>query len=181
MDFVRSKWSGLVKAYKHYVNPNDNPSEEDKKAFRLLDNAEIGLFIDFVESNPVNIHVRDFSTVNFLIKAQDVANDTNPVKKLLTQDERTARAIKATTYLIEKGIDIDYRDKSGGTALQAAVHWNNFEVAEVLLKRGADPNLGSEKSFLNIPLISATFKQNEKMIVMLISYGANVEEALALA
>jgi hypothetical protein len=50
-----------------------------------------------------------------------------------------------------------------------------------LLKLGADPNLGSTQQFLNIPLISATFKQNEKMIVMLISYGANVEEALALA
>jgi Flp pilus assembly protein TadB len=50
-----------------------------------------------------------------------------------------------------------------------------------LLKFGADPNLGSSERFLNIPLISATFKQNEKMIVMLISYGANVEEALDLA
>jgi hypothetical protein len=174
MDFVKSKWSGLVKAYKHYTNPNDNPTDEDKKAFRLLDNGEVDLFIDFVESNPVNIHIRDFSTVNFLIKAQDVANDTNAVKKLLTQEERTARAIKATEYLVKKGVDINYRDKSGGTALQAAVHWNNFEVAEVLLKHGADPNLGSSERFLNIPLISATFKQNEKMIVMLISYGANV-------
>jgi hypothetical protein len=51
----------------------------------------------------------------------------------------------------------------------------------VLLKHRADPNLGSEQRFLNIPLISATFKNNEKMIVMLISYGANVEDALALA
>jgi ankyrin repeat protein len=82
-----------------------------------------------VESNPVNVHVRDFSTVNFLIKAQDVANDTNPVKKLLTQEERTERAIKATTYLLSKGVDINYRDKSGGTALQAAVHWESYDVA----------------------------------------------------
>ena len=129
----------------------------------------------------MNIHVHDFTSVNYLLKAQDVANDTNQVKKLLTQDERTARAIKATVYLIEKGIDINYRDKSGGTALQAAVHWQNYEVAEVLLKHGADPNLGSMEKFLNIPLISATFKNNQKMIVMLISYGANVDEALDLA
>jgi ankyrin repeat protein len=67
--------------------------------------------------------VRDWTTANLLILAQDIANDTSPEKKLLTQDERTARAIKTTVYLIEKGIDIDYRDKSGGTALQAAVHW----------------------------------------------------------
>jgi ankyrin repeat protein len=44
---------------------------------------------------------------------------------------------------LKKGVNINYRDKNGGTALQAAVHWNNHEVAEVLLKNGADPNLGS--------------------------------------
>lgn len=45
MDFVKGKWTGLVKAYKHYMSPNDNPTEDDKKAFRLLDNAEVNLFI----------------------------------------------------------------------------------------------------------------------------------------
>ena len=106
----------------------------------------------------MNIHVRDYSTVNFLIKAQDVANDTHPCKKLLSEEERMARAIKASIYLIGKGIDINYRDKSGGTALYSAVHWSNFALAEVLLKKGADPNLGSTKHFINLPIISATFK-----------------------
>ena len=41
------------------------------------------MFIDYVDHNPVNINVHDLSTVNFLIKAQDVANGTNPVKKLI--------------------------------------------------------------------------------------------------
>lgn len=125
--------------------------------------------------------MRDWTTANLLILAQDIANDTSPEKKALTQDERTARAIKTTVYLIEKGIDIDYRDKSGGTALQAAVHWENFSVAEVLLKKGANPNLGSIKSFLNLPIISATFKNNRQMMVLLISYGADIEVALELA
>ena len=84
-------------------------------------------------------------------------------------------------YLIEKGIDINYRDKSGGTALQAAVHWHNLELAEALLRKGADPNIGSVKNFLNIPLISAVFKGNKEMMIMLISYGADVEAALKLA
>jgi ankyrin repeat protein len=89
------------------------------------------------------LNVRDYNSVNFLIKAQDVANDTHPCKKLLTAEERIARAIKATLYLLDKGVDINYRDKTGGTALYAAVHWCNIELAEVLLSKGADPNLGS--------------------------------------
>ena len=139
------------------------------------------MFIDYFEQNPVNLHVRDLSTVNFLIKAQDVANGTNPVKKLIPKEERRARALKASLYLIGKGIDINYRDKSGGTALQAAVHWHNLELAETLLRKGANPNLGSVKNFLNIPLISAVYKGNKEMMIMLISYGADVQAALALA
>lgn len=65
--------------------------------------------------------------------------------------------------------------------MQAAVHWQNKDLAEVLLRNGADPNLGSTKSFLNIPLISAVFKGDKEMMIMLISYGADVEQALQLA
>jgi ankyrin repeat protein len=39
------------------------------------------------------------------------------------------RAIKAVKYLLERGVDINYQDKNGITALLAAVHWNNNEVA----------------------------------------------------
>lgn len=64
--------------------------------------------------------------------------------------------------------------------MQSAVHWEHVELAEVLLKHGADPSLGSIERFLNIPLISATFKGNQDMIVLLISYGADVDQALDL-
>jgi hypothetical protein len=49
------------------------------------------------------------------------------------------------------------------------------------LKKGANPNLGSIKSFLNLPIISATFKNNRQMMIILISYGADIEIALELA
>ncbi len=77
-------------------------------------------------------------------------------------------------------MDINYRDKTGGTALYAAVHWQNNTLAEVLLKKGADPNLGSTKQFINLPLISATFKNDIEMMIMLISYGADVDLAFQL-
>ena len=73
----------IVKTTKHWINPNENPTDVDRKAFELLDKGEVDMFIDYVDHNPVNINVHDLSTVNFLIKAQDVANGTNPVKKLI--------------------------------------------------------------------------------------------------
>jgi len=180
MELLKTKFKGYVKAYKHFMNPNENPTEHDKVAFDLLNKAEVDLFIEYAETHPVNIHVRDYNTVNLLIKAQDVANDTHPCKKLLSETERISRAIKATLYLLERGIDINYRDKSGGTALYAAVHWQNTELAEVLLKKGADPNLGSTSNFINVPLLSATVKNNIELIILLISYGADVDLAFAL-
>lgn len=100
---------------------------------------------------------------------------THPCKKLLSEEERIARALKVINYLIDRGVDINYRDKNGGTALYSAVHWQNFELAELLLSRGADPNLGSTEHFINLPLISATIKQNMNLMILLISYGADVE------
>lgn len=40
MQFVKDSWTGLVKSYKHMVNPNDNPTDEDKRAFELLRKGE---------------------------------------------------------------------------------------------------------------------------------------------
>ena len=108
------------------MHPNDNPSEYDKVAFDLLNKAETDLFIEYTDTHPVNIHVRDYSTVNLLIKAQDIANSNHPCKKLLSKEERTARALKASLYLIERGIDINYRDKNGATSLYTAVHWQRI-------------------------------------------------------
>jgi hypothetical protein len=36
MEFVKDKWAHLVKAYKHYANPNDNPTDHDRRALELL-------------------------------------------------------------------------------------------------------------------------------------------------
>jgi hypothetical protein len=51
----------------------------------------------------------------------------------------------------------------------------------VLLKKGANPNIGSEKPLTNLPIVSALLKNNMDMILLLISYGADVEAGLALA
>jgi ankyrin repeat protein len=38
------------------------------------------------------------------------------------------RAVKAIEYLLKRGVDINYRDKNGITALLAACHWENYDT-----------------------------------------------------
>lgn len=77
-------------------------------------------------------------------------------------------------YLVKRGVDIDYQDKNGCTALLSASHWENTSIAGILLNYGANPNLGYDNHgfFLN-PLISAIIKNNKTLIIMLVSYGAD--------
>lgn len=44
----------------------------------------------------------------------------------------------------------------------------------MLLKKGANPNLGNIKHLTNLPIVSALLKNNLEMILLLISYGADV-------
>jgi ankyrin repeat protein len=39
------------------------------------------------------------------------------------------RAVKAMTYLLNRGVDINFRDKNGMTALLTSCHWGNYEAA----------------------------------------------------
>lgn len=43
---------------------------------------------------------------------------------------------KIITYLIQKGVDIHYRSKSGKTTLMMCIHHSNFATGEVLMRSG---------------------------------------------
>jgi ankyrin repeat protein len=75
---------------------------------------------------------------------------------------------------MEKGVDINYRDKNGGTALMAACHWGNNDIAKILLEKGADVNLGTNNQFFTSPLLSAYFKKNLELVNILLQYNADV-------
>src|SRR5688572_8074949 len=48
--------------------------------------------------------------------------------------------LAAVEVLVERGADLDARDKSGRTPLFVAVRANRYEIARYLLDRGADPD-----------------------------------------
>lgn len=73
----------------------------------------------------MNLNVVDYNKASLLIKAQDVANNSNQYKKMFSDEELKHRATKAVKYLLQKGVEINYRDKNGITALLSACHWGN--------------------------------------------------------
>ncbi|XP_014225672.1 ankyrin-1-like [Trichogramma pretiosum] len=50
-------------------------------------------------------------------------------------------------------VEIDARDKLGWTALNSALYYGNKRAAELLLRRGADPNVGDAEGFTPLHVI----------------------------
>jgi ankyrin repeat protein len=81
--------------------------------------------------------------------------------------------------LLEKGAKTNVKDHQGYTPLWHAAlqqvnntaqqQANSVKIAEMLLKHGADPNLGTEP-----PLITACNSRNFELIKSLVQYGADV-------
>lgn len=141
------------------------------------------MFIQFIVQNPdINLNVVDYNKASLLIKAQDVANNSNHYKKMFSDEELKNRAIKAVSYLLKRGVDINYRDKNGITALLSACHWENNDIAKLLLENGADPNLASNiNGFYTSPLISGYLKKNLELVVILAQYNVDVEDSIEMS
>ena len=71
------------------------------------------------------------------------ANDLTLLMWACGPDEKVpeAQAIEVVTYLLDAGVHIDDRDDRGRTALMIAAEGGHGEIADLLLKRGADPAL----------------------------------------
>jgi ankyrin repeat protein len=71
------------------------------------------------------------------------ANDLTLLMWASGPDEKVpeAQAIEVVSYLLDSGAHIDDRDDRGRTALMIAAEGGHSEIADLLLKRGADPSL----------------------------------------
>jgi ankyrin repeat protein len=77
---------------------------------------------------------------------------------------------------LAQGDDPDMPQPDGTTALAWAVYWDNQEVAQELIRRGADVNAGN---YIGVtPLILAVRNRNITMVGNLLEAGANPDVAL---
>lgn len=78
--------------------------------------------------------------------------------------------------LLEQGLDIDSRDERGNTALALAVYLanrdKNYARVKLLLKNGANPDIGDFESYT--PLMYIASVGNEKLMSLFIKHGVNL-------
>lgn len=78
-----------------------------------------------------------------------------------------------TKELVNKGVDINYQDKSyGSTALILACQYNFVDIAKFLIENGADLNLQANNGYT--PLIAAASVSVE-LTELLLSKGADIK------
>lgn len=79
---------------------------------------------------------------------------------------------KETKILLEKGADINEKDKIGITPLIKAVEKGDKEMIEMLIKKGANINDNDIDGFT--PLIIATYNSNTDTVKILLNQGVGI-------
>lgn len=74
--------------------------------------------------------------------------------------------------LISYGVDIDFQDDRGKTALMLAIEYGNYDMARILIKGGASVN--SQDDAGNSALSYMAMFSRKKLLKILINNGANV-------
>lgn len=81
---------------------------------------------------------------------------------------------EAIKLLIDKGADINFKDKYGNTVLMNACIMNNTELVKLLLENGADINAKDKDGYTALDLASINENnENNEIIKILENAGAN--------
>lgn len=81
----------------------------------------------------------------------------------------SANRLEGVVLLINKGVDVNFRDIAGFTPLIIAARKNYLQIVEALLKAGARPDIADD--YGQTPLM---FTRDAGVIALLIRYKANV-------
>ena len=83
-------------------------------------------------------------------------------------------SIEGMESLIQRGADLNARNKAGWTPLHIAVAENSYDKAKMLLEAGADVNATIDRQEDDTPLHLVSWTDNVKMAQLLIKHGASL-------
>ena len=117
----------------------------------------------------------DLAAANIALrKAQAFSPEDNELITALLKTDKTKLLIKEI-----EGLDINSSSSDGNTALSNQVATKAYNNVEFLLQAGADPNKKEVSDhIMSHPLIISAVNRDEKMIKLLIRYGADPNENL---
>ena len=102
----------------------------------------------------------------------DLARTSNWDSVLFVQDKKKSKCVEILNILVEKGVDINAKDKSGWTPLHTAVANKNDALVKALISNGADLTIKDESGWT--PLHTAVANKNDALVKALISSGADL-------
>ncbi|CAG0912187.1 unnamed protein product, partial [Cyprideis torosa] len=86
---------------------------------------------------------------------------------IANEDERSplhqAESAETAELLIQKGAEVNAKDRRGMTPLFVATDWNHYSVVEVLLANGADPSIANEDE--RSPLHQAESAETAELLI----------------
>jgi len=79
---------------------------------------------------------------------------------------------KTVKFLVKNNVDVNFADKNGVTSLHYAAHNKDKDMAEILIKAGADVNAQTKHSKVT-PLYVAADNNQFELVKMLLDAGAD--------
>jgi len=115
----------------------------------------------------------DTITLHEVIIRRELARTGISRSDLQIQSDLLDLNLDSIKNMLEKGAEIEVKNKSGENPLLVAVKTGDVEVVELLLKKGANPESGDTDG--NTPLRAAVKNQYLPIVKLLLAHGADIE------
>ena len=119
------------------------------------------------------VKANDIERVQAALAAGADIDETDVYQGALLHMAARINGTAVATLLIERGTKVDLRDLKGRTPLMIAAISGKTDVAELLLRAGADP-LAEEPTFYDTPLYVAAMNGHLDFVKMMLSRGVSV-------
>ena len=157
------------------VSPNLTDHQNETALFKAAKNgheAVVQLLLDQEDVQPDIVTLegwtalatavleRHIRIVRALLARRDVNPNIAPYEQTPLWMAAPGEQEVIAELLRRPDIDIDRKNRWGETAFYRAVYWSNLAASQLLLTRGADPNIPDERG--RTPLSAASVNENEK-------------------
>jgi serine/threonine protein kinase len=148
----------------------------DRESLNIL--HQRGIKLDYVRlfySNPKEVFDWVISTNVDINTRSDKDESTilhSALNHVVRRDQKTEEKTDIAKSLIERGADINIRNKMGQTPLYYAIRGDNTDIAKSLIEKGADINNRDQMG--QTPLYYAINEGNTIIVIILIEKGADI-------
>ena len=119
------------------------------------------------------MNLRPLFITIFIILGTFALQAQNQQQELFFKAAR-ANDVNSLKEFLDKGMDVNVKNRYGNTALFFAIDKGNLAVVDLLLERGADPNL-KDSFYGETPFGWAIYKKNTPILKSIINHGGEIK------